>query len=191
MLHFNEGLVKDELINEIIRIGEAQPQSDEKIGVEGKLVPTKRISEIHWIERKREAAPMIDFFDYMLQQINRHFYGFDCNFIPEYQYTKYRAGTHGDDGHYGWHIDSFGRNPQKVFDRKISFVLQLSDPSEYEGGELEIHEGFGQPPKLEQERMKTKGTLIAFPSYYLHRVTPVTKGERKSLVCWAEGPQFR
>jgi PKHD-type hydroxylase len=68
--------------------------------------------------------------------------------------------------------------------RKLSLVCQLSDPSEYEGGELQINTGEIFTPE------KQKGTVILFPSYLLHRVTPVTKGTRRSLVLWIEGPAF-
>lgn len=69
--------------------------------------------------------------------------------------------------------------------RKLSLVCQLSDPSEYEGGEFQINPGGSI---LVPER--TKGTVIIFPSYLVHRVAPVTKGTRRSLVLWVEGPAF-
>ena len=75
--------------------------------------------------------------------------------------------------------------PDETSSRKISIVVQLSDPLEYEGGELQISDG-GTNRVCE----KTKGTIIIFPSYLLHRVTPVTKGTRRSLVLWVTGPPF-
>ena len=66
------------------------------------------------------------------------------------------------------------------------FSLQLSGPSNYEGGELMIQAGDG-----DCAAEKARGTLIAFPSYVLHRVAPVTTGVRKSLVIWVAGPEFR
>jgi PKHD-type hydroxylase len=70
--------------------------------------------------------------------------------------------------------------------RKLSLVLQLSDPSEYEGGELQTMSG---PNHCAVDRQK--GLIAAFPSYMLHRVTPVTKGTRYSLVVWICGPSFK
>ena len=67
--------------------------------------------------------------------------------------------------------------------RKISIVLQLSDPEEYEGGELEMFVS-----KDIQKIPKKKGAAVLFPSYCMHRVTPVTKGERRSIVLWVSGP---
>ena len=69
--------------------------------------------------------------------------------------------------------------------RKLTLVLQLSDPSEYEGGELQSLTSL-QPGTVN----KKKGIIAAFPSWTLHQVTPVTKGVRKTLVIWVAGPQF-
>jgi PKHD-type hydroxylase len=70
--------------------------------------------------------------------------------------------------------------------RKISLVVQMSDPEDYEGGSLELNTG---GPIVEPT--KTKGSVIIFPSYLLHRVTPVTSGLRKSLVLWAGGSSLK
>ncbi len=70
--------------------------------------------------------------------------------------------------------------------RKLSMVLQLSDPSEYEGGDLELFTSAN--PIITK---KQKGIIHAFPSYVMHRVTPVTKGVRKTLVVWIAGPRFK
>jgi PKHD-type hydroxylase len=71
--------------------------------------------------------------------------------------------------------------------RKISIVVQLSDPDEYEGGELQIQTGSESYISI----LKKKGAVTLFPSYMRHRVTPVTKGVRKSLVLWVGGSTFR
>jgi PKHD-type hydroxylase len=70
--------------------------------------------------------------------------------------------------------------------RKLSFSLILSDSSEYEGGDFEILHG-SFPDKLEQKR----GRILAFPSYIVHRVTPIISGSRRSIVFWALGPKFK
>jgi PKHD-type hydroxylase len=69
---------------------------------------------------------------------------------------------------------------------KISLSIQLSDPSEYEGGDLEFT--WGRSSKFAP---KEKGAMVLFPSYSLHKVHPVTKGKRRALVLWAHGPAFR
>ena len=83
---------------------------------------------------------------------------------------------------YGWHQDFGG-----LLSRKLSLVMQLSDPEEYEGGELQIMVGGEKPISIN----KQKGLVVVFPSWAVHQVTPVTKGLRQSLVAWVSGPNFR
>jgi PKHD-type hydroxylase len=68
--------------------------------------------------------------------------------------------------------------------------MVLSDPSEYEGGQFQMQTGSPEEDKLMTVE-QLKGRVIGFPSFLLHRVTPVTKGTRKSLVIWVEGPKFK
>lgn len=99
------------------------------------------------------------------------------------QYTEYHAS---EGGHYDFHHDvDWQRNDG--FDRKISVTVQLSDPSEYEGGEFVFTEVNSPVP----EESKQKGSVLVFPSVLGHKVLPVTKGVRKSLVAWFEGPQWQ
>jgi PKHD-type hydroxylase len=93
---------------------------------------------------------------------------------------RVQVATYDVDQHYGWHVDWA---PLAKFDsvRKITIVALLNDPSEFEGGGLEI-EGEGV---LQLER----GDIVAFPSFLQHRVVPVTKGKRISAVCWINGPR--
>jgi PKHD-type hydroxylase len=84
-------------------------------------------------------------------------------------------------GFYRWHMDIAPRSTT----RKISITMPLNEPSEYEGGNLELN-GAGVPNKVPQQQ----GTVITFPSFILHRVTPVTKGTRYSLVAWITGPAW-
>tara|TARA_B100001175_G_C19044032_1_gene418788 strand:+ start:22 stop:354 length:333 start_codon:yes stop_codon:yes gene_type:complete len=101
-------------------------------------------------------------------------------FSEDLQYTRYND----DKSFYNWHIDS-GVTKSEHPPRKLSLTLQLSEPSEYEGGDFQIN----------SSRLSTcpkeKGLVIAFPSYCLHQVTPVTKGIRRSLVVWLCGPPLR
>lgn len=109
--------------------------------------------------------------------------GFGYNIQPsftEIQFTEYHA-SHG--GHYDWHEDNSAQM-KKPFDRKLSFVLQLSDPKDYEGGEFELH-GDELPPRA----FTQQGDALIFRSCLKHRVTPVTRGTRYSLVTWVHGPR--
>lgn len=118
------------------------------------------------------------------------------DYMEPAQFTIYKKNQF-----YDWHIDAFTKPYDKPQDpnfhgkmRKLSCTLQLSDASEYEGGELEFYNGHPDKKKSEftvaKEALK-KGTLIVFPSYVFHRVKPVTKGTRKSLVLWTIGHPFR
>lgn len=101
----------------------------------------------------------------------------------EIQYTEYDAKYKG---HYSMHHDiDFQRNDG--IDRKVSITVQLSDPSEYEGGDFVFDLPESPDPKL----TKQKGTILVFPSYHMHAVMPITKGLRKSLVAWFYGPQWK
>lgn len=111
--------------------------------------------------------------------INQQFFNFDLYTMEQgLQFTRYQAPGE----HYEWHID----RGMQTGTRKLSLTLQLSDPDDYEGGDLELWYG-GEPMKASRER----GMMTFFPSYVMHRVTPVTKGVRYSLVCWVSGPPFK
>jgi len=139
----------------------------------------KRITTISWIPFKDMPEMYRDIETTMLQANNNHF-GFDGMKLTEPgQFTHYLEG-----GFYDWHIDTdvLGKHQPPV--RKISMTLLLSDPSTFEGGELEFMSD-GKKAKLKQ------GQAIFFASWLQHRVKPVTKGERKSLVMWFGGPSFK
>jgi PKHD-type hydroxylase len=76
--------------------------------------------------------------------------------------------------------------PEQLLPRKLSFSLILSNPNEYIGGDFEILIGKKSSPIIQ-----TRGRVIAFPSFVMHRVTPLTSGVRKSIVFWALGPKFK
>tara|TARA_R110000787_G_scaffold282860_1_gene395024 strand:+ start:1217 stop:1834 length:618 start_codon:yes stop_codon:yes gene_type:complete len=111
--------------------------------------------------------------------LNEKFFKFDLFGINEgFQFTNYQSPS----GKYGKHIDRATNTPV----RKLSISIQLTNPKEYQGGELYLYDDDkGTLMKKEQ------GTLVLFPSYILHEVKPVTKGERNSLVSWVTGKQFK
>ena len=96
------------------------------------------------------------------------------------QIGRYKSA---DEGYYDWHMDSFP--PKDGVQRKLSISILLSDPSEFEGGELQFK-------GIEDQKILTKqGSIVVFPSFVEHKVAPVTKGVRYSAVTWASGPSFR
>lgn len=144
-----------------------------------------RSSEVRWINPKDPKSLFIkDLLWEYVNQANRNAFGVDVNQIFDIQYTKYHAT---EQGHYDWHFDTFWAN-DSMWDRKLSITIQLSDPKEYEGGEFIIDPQYEQP---NPDVLKSKGTIFVFPSPIRHKVTPVTKGTRKSLVAWVEGPKWK
>ena len=160
------------LKKETASVGMGNPDG---IGVD----PEKRITTISWIPFKDMPEMYRDIERTMLQANNNHF-GFEGMRLTEVaQFTHYLTG-----GFYEWHMDNdiAGKHQPPV--RKISMTLLLSDPSTFEGGELEFMSK-GKTAKLKQ------GQAIFFASWLQHRVKPVTRGERKSLVMWFGGPSFK
>ncbi len=93
-------------------------------------------------------------------------------------------GAYGPKGHYGWHMDTFPLSGQPI-ERKVSVICLMSNPEEYEGGELQIQ--LYQDYQVDMQ----KGQLIAFPSMLQHRVLPIISGIRNSAVIWLNGPRMR
>lgn len=174
----------EEQLNLIRKIGDELIKNNKgntaSIGLDGKVNEIVRKTSLAWIELNQETEFIYNSLAYIARMLNGQFFDFDLyGFVEHLQYTVYRAG--GD--HYTWHMDKGMKNSSP---RKLSLVLQLSDPSEYEGGDLELMVS-PEITKLE----KRKGLVYAFPSWVMHRVTPVTKGTRRTLVVWVSGPKFK
>lgn len=178
--------LNDTIISNICQIGDQYPIANAGLGFDGGTANNDfRSSEIRWIDPNHEQSKFIvDMLWYFGREANRNSFGFDIDYLPDIQYTKYSAD---ENGKYDWHCDTFWGNPS-AYDRKLSIVIQLTDPSEYEGGDFEIDH---MHPQLPADQIKAKGTVIVFPSFINHRVTPVTSGVRRSLVSWIQGPKFR
>jgi PKHD-type hydroxylase len=165
----------------IINAGRSEPVQDGQVGGGDKgVVDTKtRTSHISWIPFNK-MPEMYSTLEQIVNKTNNNHFGFEGVKITEQaQYTEYPSG-----GFYDWHIDSdiVGMNEPPV--RKISMTCLLSHESEFEGGGLELmSDGKIARPK--------QGQAIFFASYIRHRVIPITKGIRKSLVMWFGGPSFK
>ena len=165
----------------ITRYGDSLMQA--KAGVAGRDADTDavRITDVAWIDRRPQAGWLYGRLDEIVLRLNAMAFRFELyGMMENLQYTIYH-GAEG--GHYNWHVDQGGEPiPEQ---RKISLSVQLSDAASYDGCELEL---------VDREIItasRKPGTVIAFPSYVLHRVTPITRGTRKSLVAWVNGPDFR
>ena len=144
---------------------------------ESQVDTKKRRTKVFWLPKTDEFFDVYRTIIEMVAQCNNAFYRFHLTGI--YEMIQYTVYTGEDQGFYGWHVDM-----TPTGNRKLSLVCQLSDPSEYDGGQLQINNG----KIIDIE--KKKGHVVIFPSYMLHRVTPVTRGVRKTLVVWIDGPPF-
>lgn len=136
-----------------------------------------RRSFTSWFPINRETEWIYAILTDHINQVNEDFFQFDLEKIERLQFTHYKSE---ENGFYTRHIDPLVWNVPH--NRKLSISIQLSDPSEYEGGDLVLH--FQNDPLIVE---REKGMTTFFPSYTLHEVTPVTKGERYSLVAWVHG----
>jgi PKHD-type hydroxylase len=143
-----------------------------------------RNSGVKFHQRNEDTAWIFDRLNFVIQSVNEIYYNFDLNGYSQFQYTTYNGNKNE---HYDWHMDlSMGNGnflPSDAEPRKLSLSLCLNDG--FEGGEFSVNSGKSDlvPTK--------KGRIIFFPSFMLHKVAPVTKGTRRSIVVWILGPKFR
>jgi PKHD-type hydroxylase len=146
---------------------------------ENEHVSDIRKSKISWVSPSDETRWIYQRLTDAIVSLNNQFFGFDLSGFNEgLQFTKYEA----PDSKYDLHVDVVS----KGIIRKLSIVLQLQKPELYDGGELQLV--YSSEPTI---LGKNQGTLLVFPSYVLHRVTPVSKGTRYSLVGWVSGKPFK
>jgi len=168
---------------DIINMGHQQKSEEAKVGSKekgGKYDTKKRITTISWIPFK--ALPeMYKIIERTMLQVNGNHFGYEGMEISEpAQFTEYPKG-----GFYDWHMDAEANCHFEPPVRKISMTILLSDPSEFEGGDLEFMAEGNKLPQLLQ------GQAIFFCSLIRHRVAKVKKGIRRSLVMWFGGPPFK
>ena len=173
-----------EQCQDIINAGHHQKQEEAKVGhtdtKEGAHDTKKRVTTISWIPFK-VLPQMYKIVERTMLQVNNNHFGYEGMQLTEPgQFTEYPKG-----GFYDWHMDA---DVNCQFDppiRKISMTILLSNPSEFEGGDLEFLTEGNKPPQLIQ------GQAIFFCSLLRHRVAKVKKGIRRSLVMWFGGPPFK
>ena len=149
-----------------------------KLGTGGTAAEVRR-SQVAFLDVERYAWLYQRVWQAALE-LNRRYFNVEISGITErIQLARYDGA---DRGFYTWHTDFADLAPR----RKISISAQLSRPEDYEGGDLELL--FRDAP---HKADRSRGALIAFPSFALHRVTPVSAGTRWSLVTWISGPRWR
>ena len=137
--------------------------------------------DIAYIDPKPHSKWLYDLLFPLALEANKNLFHFDIDIVTDaIHYVIYPE----DGGHLDWHMDvgAFGVNK-----RKLAMTVQLSDSSDYEGGDFQIWMGGKNYITVPRE----KGDVIVFPSFCMHRVTPITRGERRCLVFWTGGRPFR
>ena len=134
-----------------------------------------RKTDIKWIDFDYNTKWIYDKLYNVATDLNNRYFNFEINQLEHFQYCTYKEGHY-----FKKHVDNVSIPNQGQ--RKLTIILQLSDEKDYGGGELRLH-GSDTPFVIS----KKKGTVVIFPSYVLHDVTPITKGERKVLVSWVLG----
>ncbi|MGI9317545.1 MAG: 2OG-Fe(II) oxygenase [bacterium] len=140
-----------------------------------------RSSRVGWIPKEETYLWLYEKLGNLVTEANQDLWQFDLLGMAEpIQLTEYHAD---EEGHYDWHTDV---GAGKTSMRKLSITIQVSDPNDYQGGELQF-----MSRRVPQSATSAPGSVCVFPSYLLHRVNPITQGIRRSIVLWVSGPPFR
>jgi len=174
-----DNLFTEDECKEIIKIGQSLDQLNGTVSAENVVNKDTRICNVAWMKFNEETKFIYEKISNVVTNLNENFFQFDLTgFVEHFQFTEYNS----PDNFYTYHTDSFYGHTV----RKLSVTLQLTPQEQYKGGDLELFYG-GKPEKMK----KDVGRLVVFPSYTLHRVLPVTKGTRHSLVGWVNGPPLK
>lgn len=181
---FWESLFSPKTCDDLIKISKNLQMVDAVTGFGDKVSsnPNLRRSTVRWVRRRDRWIPIWDRILELINEANQNAFGFNLTIMREMQFTEYSADIKA---HYDWHVDLDWCHKQP-YHRKLSCVVQLSAPDSYQGGDLQMEH---HAPDV--KRLRQQGSVLVFPSFLKHRVTPVTEGIRHSLVAWYEGPKFR
>ena len=186
---FQEGLTKEE-VDRVISLASELPEPERATTLGSEDGGSTRSSMIKWIPQNNSTWNWL--YERLMDlsvEANDALWRFDLRTsLESIQYTEYYAS---ENGHYDWHQDiGPGDLPSK---RKVSITIQLSESDEYKGGDLWICTGSNGTGQLDNVNNcpRGKGVGVLFPSYMMHRVSPVVEGVRKSLVLWVGGSHYR
>jgi PKHD-type hydroxylase len=163
------------------------PAQDGLVGINGQegLDIQGRRSKIRFISKDNQNFQWL--FDHIWKtaiSANNDFFNIHFTKLDFIQFAEYDASYQGE---YREHQDVFWLNNDPIYHRKLSGIIQLSDPTTYEGGNFEILET-AQPPV---DDLRMQGTVFYFPSFFKHRANQVIRGTRYSIAVWFEGPKWR
>lgn len=175
-----EGLLSKEICEKIIELAKKLPTSQGTIFANNEISEMRK-SQVRWINSDNsDFYSLFDLIYRIIREVNKGF-RVNCNKFPSLQFTEYL----GPGYKYDWHHDVNWSSEENDV-RKISIVIQLSDPNTYSGGEFEFR-NYENPDK---DRLKSQGTVLCFLPYHEHRVKPIISGSRYSLVGWMDGPRW-
>lgn len=151
------------------------------LGTEIKHTDEIRKTNIAWIQQTPETLVWMNRFHEVVKLMNDGFYNMDLTCYEDFQYTCYDSKNSKYDFHMDAHLGAYS-----FIQRKMTAILVLSKPDEYVGGKFQF-----KTDNFEQTIEQPRGRMIFFPSFILHRVTPIESGERRTLVNWIAGPHFK
>ena len=185
LIAYWENFLSNEDITQLLNLPQWKQIHQAAIGIESAtmIAPHIRQSQIVWFEPCEKTKHIWDKIINAIADVNRSYFHYDLSACYEPAQLSLYVGS--EQGHYDWHIDMSEKTGHVP--RKLSMTLLLSNLSDFKGGELQVKMAGDEPMNLEQ----AKGRAWFFPSFVLHRVAPVTKGVRRSLVLWVGGPPFR
>ena len=161
----------------IVKTALCQPEHNATTFTSANVRADVRISSIRWLSDQWITNLLWSY----VRKANQEAFDVDVHNKAEIQFTEYLASQ---GGHYDWHQD-VDWNGQSNNDRKLSVTVQLSETTDYKGGNFEFDE------VTTNADFRSKGTVLVFPSYLRHRVLPVISGTRRSLVAWFFGPRWK
>jgi PKHD-type hydroxylase len=185
---YNENFLKPEECKKIIAdYKNSEKQKATIFDTEKSNIELKSIRECYtsWIGIENKSNWLYNKLVGQVINHNQRYFKFDLfGLVEKLQFTYYKAPGN----HYQAHVDSSFNG--KI--RKLSAIVLLSNPKKFKGGELCLYTGYDTKSKKDYEVVKLKqGMIVIFPSFTLHKVKPVTSGERYSLVSWFTGPNFK
>lgn len=185
LYHVFPRAISPEVCNQLVNRGMSLPAQEASIGFDNDRIENSyRVSTIRWFYGP-ENKDIVDLVTQHATFANREYFGFDISYGPhEFQFTEYHGNRQGK---YDWHHDVWWTNP-RAHDRKVTVSIQLSPRESYTGGDFE----FRSPDDYSAMKdFAHQGSILVFPSFMEHRVSPVLTGTRYSLVSWVDGPKFR
>ncbi len=190
---YYETLLSAEECRAIVEAGLRRKPEAGTVGLDAGYAVNRDIrhGEVVFLQRfDPEFQHIFRLLDYCVDEANDEWFGIDYNRqgARVLQFSIYRADADGGGHYYRPHQDAGLVAGDRLTQRKLSVIVQLSDPDDYDGGEFRMHQVGTEPPA---EVVRKQGTLLIFPSLVMHGVSAVTRGTRYSLVGWYPGPKWR